>query len=272
MRRTTHVVHIPTYDIALLCMRPSPWRCGGGGDRARRDDVAVVYHSDYARDEGGRRLAATRTARPHRQGVSGAPALPHIRYTYIYARGIIRIFHPPPPQLFSIPTHTHTHTHTQDKCLYLYIYICIPNNNIYALDRRRRLRSVPPPPYVLQRAGHVAPRYIVARTRRRAVIRSPATVTDGTLLLHSTPTAAPRTRTEKRPPPPPPPPPPPIPPTPPPDQTARRVSISLSTRDRPVVVPPVHHIITKSLLTNEIIITALRYFIILICYYYNYSI
>lgn len=204
MRRTTQVVHIPTYDIALLCMQRSPWRCGGGGDRGSRDDVVVVYHSDYARGEGGSRLAAACTVRPHRQGVSGAPALPHIRYTCIYAHGIIRIFHPPPPQLFSIPTHSHTRTHTRTQArstsarVYICI-ICIPNN-IYALDRRRRLRSVPPPPYVLQRAGHVAPRYIVVRTRRRAVIRLPATVTDGTLLLHSTltPTAAPRTRTDHR--------------------------------------------------------------------------
>uniref|UniRef100_A0A2S2PQC2 Uncharacterized protein n=1 Tax=Schizaphis graminum TaxID=13262 RepID=A0A2S2PQC2_SCHGA len=112
--------------------------------------------------------------------------------------------------------------------------MCIPNNNIYALDRRRRLRSVPPPPYVLQRAGHVAPRYIVARTRRRAVIRSPATVTDGTLvrspltLLYGCCNYQSTAADTDIPPPPPPP--------PPPDQTARRVRlrvISLSARDCP---------------------------------------
>lgn len=125
MRRTTHVVHIPTYDIALLCMQRSPWRCvcGGGGDPALRDDV-VVYHSDYARGEGGHRLAEARTARPHRQGVSGAPALPHIRYTYIYSHGIIRIFHPPPPRLFSIPTHTDTRR--TSARIYIYICVCVP--------------------------------------------------------------------------------------------------------------------------------------------------
>lgn len=125
MRRTTHVVHIPTYDIALLCMQRSPWRCGGGGDRASRDDVAVVYHSDYARDEGGRRLAAARTARPHRQGVSGAPALPHTYSIHIYTLTALYVYSTRRRHSFFQFRHTHadSHTHTQAGQVLVYIYM-----------------------------------------------------------------------------------------------------------------------------------------------------
>lgn len=138
MRRTgmTHVVHIPTYDIALLCMQRVPGVAAVAGIAGAETTwwwcIIAIMRAARAAADSPRRALFGLTARECLRRRRCRIYVIHV-YTltalYVYStRRCLSFFQ---FRRTHAHTHTHTHTSTQDKCSCIYIcIICIPNNNI----------------------------------------------------------------------------------------------------------------------------------------------